>query len=160
MKRFLSLFLVVLLFWFLFTGSFHRDEVIAGVVLSLLIALATKSHYRFNILQPDLPVRVFKFLFIYLPRLVFEMVKANIHMASIVLNPKLPLDADIIENRTSLKGDISRLVLANSITLTPGTLTLDVLEDTVVIHTVNRAAYTGDKSATAPFEKAVKGVFE
>ena len=159
-KRFLSLFLVVLFFWFLFTGSFDRGEIITGAVLSLLITLATKNYYRFNILRLDLPLRIFKFLFVYLPRLIVEMVKANIHMAAIVLNPKLPLDADIIENKTSLTGDISRLVLANSITLTPGTLTLDVIEDAVVIHTVDRRAYTKANSAVAPFENAVKGVFE
>ena len=160
MKKFISLFLVVFVFWILFTQSLKTDEILAGIVVSLIISFISKNIFNFNLLKIDLPLRIIKFLFIFLPVFVYEIIKANIQLAFIVLNPNLPVNSAIIKNKTKLKGDISKLVLANSITLTPGTLTIDVENSYYYIHTVDISSIKDEKSITGKFEKYIKGVFD
>jgi len=160
LKKFISLFLVVFVFWILFTQSLKTDEILAGIVVSLIISFISKNIFNFNLLKIDLPLRIIKFLFIFLPVFVYEIIKANIQLAFIVLNPNLPVNSAIIKNKTKLKGDISKLVLANSITLTPGTLTIDVENSYYYIHTVDISSIKDEKSITGKFEKYIKGVFD
>ena len=96
MKRFLSGFIVLFLFWAAFAGSFSIAEVFVGAAAAAVISLLTVRIFDFNILTPDLPVRLIRFVFVYLPRLVWEMTKANITMAKIVLDPSLPIDPGIV----------------------------------------------------------------
>lgn len=158
MKRFLSGFIVLFLFWAAFAGSFSIAEVFVGAAAAAVISLLTVRIFDFNILTPDLPVRLIRFVFVYLPRLVWEMTKANITMAKIVLDPSLPIDPGIVVAPSRLNGDLARLVLANSITLTPGTLALDVESDGVTVHCVNMKKTK--MPVTAVFEDVIKGVFE
>ncbi|TYB31427.1 MAG: Na+/H+ antiporter subunit E [Candidatus Mcinerneyibacterium aminivorans] len=160
MKRFVSLFIISLTTWIFFTGSFNWQELVTGIAVSIVISFVTKTYFNFNILKFDLPVRLIKYLILYLPLLIYEMIKANIHMALIVLNPKLPLNSGIVKNKTDLKNEISKLLLANSITLTPGTLTVDIDEDNLYIHTVDVDMVKDDRTITSEFEKTIKGVFE
>jgi len=159
-KKGISLFLVSFLVWFFFTGSLSWQELSVGAVVSIIITLVTKEYFNFNILKLDLPLRIIKYVALYLPLLIFEMIKANIHMALIVLNPKLPLNSGIVKNKTKLKNEVSKLILANSITLTPGTLTVDVDEENLYIHSVDINTVEDEKSITSKFDKTIKGVFE
>ena len=98
------------------------------------------------------------FAFIYLPFFIVEVVKANLRIALIVLNPKLPISPELKTGKTKLKSPHSKLLLSSSITLTPGTLTVDVNEDELQIHCVST-----DKSAEEimrPFEKFIKRITE
>jgi len=72
-------------------------------------------------------------------RFLYELVLANLSVARIVLSPSLPIRPGIIAYETKLKSDLALTSLANMITLTPGTLTLDISEDRRVlyIHTLN-----------------------
>jgi len=160
LKKFISLFLVVFVFWILFTQSLKTEELLVGIVVSLIITFISKNIFDFNLIKFDLPLRIIKFLFIFLPVFVYEIIKANIQLAFIVLNPNLPVNSAIIKNKTKLKGDISKLVLANSITLTPGTLTIDVENSYYYIHTVDISSIKDEKSITGKFEKYIKGVFD
>ena len=63
---------------------------------------------------------------LYIFKFIWEMVKANVHVAYIVIHPKLPIKPGIVKIKSALKKDAALTVLANSITLTPGTLTIDV----------------------------------
>lgn len=75
---------------------------------------------------------------IHLPRLwgwlFVEIVKSSIDVARIILDPKLPISPTVVEFKTSCKGPIGQAILGNSITLSPGTVTLDVHEDRVKVH--------------------------
>lgn len=160
MKKFLSLFLISLTTWIFFTASLHWQELLVGIAVSVVVSLITQNYFHFNILKLDFPLRLIKYLILYLPLLIYEMIKANIHMALIVLNPKLPLNSGIVKNKTGLKNEVSKLLLANSITLTPGTLTVDIDENNLYIHTVDIDTVKDEKTITSKFEKTIKGVFE
>jgi multicomponent Na+:H+ antiporter subunit E len=71
----------------------------------------------------------------FLPRLLAAVVRANLSLAAVVLDPRLPIDPQVVRIPAP-EGPVGRALLANSITLTPGTLTLDVTGDELVIHTL------------------------
>jgi len=65
-----------------------------------------------------------------------ELIKSNIKLAAIILNPDLPIKPGIVKVRTRLKSKMGRLMLANSITLTPGTMTMEIKDEWIYVHCV------------------------
>ena len=84
-----------------------------------------------------------------------ELILANIDVAKRVIDPKLPINPGIVAIKTDLKQDYKKLILANSITLTPGTITMDVQDDTLFIHWID-VTTTDTKEAS----KEIAGSFE
>jgi multicomponent Na+:H+ antiporter subunit E len=80
--------------------------------------------------------RAFAAALLYVPYFAKELVKANLAVARIVLSPALPLNPGIVKVRTRLTSRIGRALLANSITLTPGTLTVEMDGEWLYIHWV------------------------
>lgn len=81
---------------------------------------------------------------IYLIVLLIEMLRANLDVAMRVINPSLPINPGIVEFKTTLKSDLLKFILANSITLTPGTLTMDVKDDSFFVHWIDVKGNSGD----------------
>jgi multicomponent Na+:H+ antiporter subunit E len=77
------------------------------------------------------------FFAIYAVVLFVEIIKANFDVAYRVIHPKIPIKPGIVIIKTELKQDFAKMLLANSITLTPGTFTLDVVGDKLLIHWIN-----------------------
>ena len=73
----------------------------------------------------------------YLFVFTWELIKSNIDVARRVLTPSLPINPGIVKFKTKLSSDYSRMVLANSITLTPGTLSIDIIDDTFYVHWID-----------------------
>lgn len=99
------------------------------------------------------------YLFIFLK----ELLKANIDVALRVINPALPINPGIVAVKTDLKSPLSKLILANSITLTPGTLTVDIKDDTLFIHWIdvrNKDIESVTKDISSKFEKILKEIVE
>jgi multicomponent Na+:H+ antiporter subunit E len=130
------LFATLFFFWVLLNGSLATDVLIIGAVASFVIAfffrdkLAWFSELR---LTPKALLTTVAYIFYYIK----ELVKSNVNVASIVLSPDLPLNPGIVKVRTKLKNPMGRMMLANSITLTPGTLTVDMDGEWLYIHWVS-----------------------
>lgn len=129
---------ILFLFWLLITWSLHYQQVIVGLLCSVLVVLFCKD----LLIYPEerfllKPVTLLK-LVRYFTDLFVEIIKANVQVAMIVLNPKMPISPTLIEFKTNLKDDLSRVILANSITLTPGTLTVDLEGDVYLVHGLTR----------------------
>ena len=75
---------------------------------------------------------------LYLPWLTLEIIKANIDVAKRVLSPSLPIDPAMLPIKGSQKTDLGKVIYGNSITLTPGTVTVDIDGDTFLIHSIAR----------------------
>ncbi|MGM0397905.1 MAG: monovalent cation/H+ antiporter subunit E [Halobacteriota archaeon] len=93
---------------------------------------------------------------LYVPYLLWEIAKANVAVAYIILHPKMPIDPGMRRFRAAVWGDLPVTTLANSITLTPGTLTVDV-RDSLYIHTLTEQARVD--LAGGALERAVRFVF-
>ena len=130
------LFVICLLVWLGLTSSLQPQEVLVGVGISVVLSLWLGPHYS-QLGLPALGLKRLLFFFIYLLVLGFEVVTANLDVAYRVLHPAMPIRPGVVVIRTHLTSDIARMVLANSITLTPGTFTLDVVGDRLLIHWIN-----------------------
>ncbi len=158
MKKVISTFLVLLLIWVLIAG-FDWMEVVLGAVVALILSIIISKYvnYSFGI---KIVWQLVKFIFVYLPVFIYKLVLANFDMAYRVLSPKMPINPKIVKVPTNLKSDFSKLILANSITLTPGTLSLDVEEDGVLVHWVNVKGETEQdykKNISQGFENILGG---
>ena len=134
-KGLLVPFLVLLLFWILLNGSVAADTLAVGVLAAFLITLffrrglAPLAEFPFT---PRAIIATVQFIAYFFK----EMIKSNIKLAAIVLNPALPINPGIVKVRTRLKSRMGRLMLANSITLTPGTLTVELEGEWIYVHWV------------------------
>lgn len=129
----LTLFVILLAFWVILTATLAAYDLVLGAICSALTAAITVA-----LMGRALDVRFTPGVFLRLPlfilRLIWEIIKANIDVAKIIIDPKLPVDPRIVRYRTFLTGDLPRTFFADSITLTPGTVTVDIQDDTLSIH--------------------------
>ena len=132
---FLITTIVMFAFWILLSGEFTFILITSGVVASLITAYL--SHDIF-VGKADLKTetgRVFKFI-VYIPWLLWEIILANVEIAYLVLNPKPLVDPQIVRFKNDLKTDLGIVTLAHSITLTPGTVTVEANREEFVIHAI------------------------
>jgi multicomponent Na+:H+ antiporter subunit E len=143
------------LLWLLLTGSLAGDELFAGLLVSLAVTLlfgnrfAVFTGFRFSWMAP-------LYVLDYLRHFFIALIGANLDLASRVLNPVLPINPHMVEITTQLKSPLARMLLANTITLTPGTLTVDVTDDRLLVHWVNCPPGIDSETAT----KEIAGRFE
>ncbi len=165
MKKFnffsvLATFVLCYLFWILFTLTFTAQEFAVGAVISLAVAL-----FSARFLIHEKPLYLFKpkrfFTLIYYCLFIFtkELWKANVDVAKRALSPKLPVNPGIVKVPTGLKSEYGLAMLANSITLTPGTITMDIVEENgknyLYIHWIDVATSKGKEAGVA-----IKGTLE
>ena len=124
----ISTFCLCFVFWLLLTWSFTAQEMIAGAVVSLAAALfASKFFIHENAFWLFNPVKLGALL-AYVFTFLCELVKANLDVARRVFGGCKDVNPGIVKVPADLKGDYAQAMLANSITLTPGTITLDIAE--------------------------------
>jgi multicomponent Na+:H+ antiporter subunit E len=153
-------FFASLLTWVLLTGTLAADEVLLGIVVSLVVVaasgqrLALLSGLR---LSPLAPLHLLR----YLGYFCVQLALSNLDVARRVISPALPINPGLVEVRTRLTSDLGRMLLANSITLTPGTITVEVEGDRLLIHWIDCPPGTDLESATqaiaAGFEQRISG---
>ncbi len=162
MGKFLFTFIVLFLFWIGFTTSFHLQEIIVGAVVSLIIATFAYKSFSETALSFFHPKRLF-YIGKYLVVFIIALLKSNFDVARRVISPSLPINPGIVKYTTKLKSDIAKVVLANSITLTPGTLTIDIVDDALHIHWLDVKSKDPDvifKEVGEQFESILKEIFE
>ena len=148
-------FLILFGFWISLAASFRLDEMVVGLA-SVILVMALTHHLFFR--DEELPKRggsQFINWIKLLLHLAVEIVNANIAVAKLVLNPRMNIQPHIFTHKTKLKSDVLKVLFANSITLTPGTLTIDIIGDELVIHALTNDAQKDLESGTleAPFLK-------
>jgi len=134
MKKRIILFFVAFLVWSLLSWVPDWQHLVIGVFVALLVSFMTGDLFIQRPYVLKHPLRYYYFFFFYLPLFLWEIIKANIDVAYRILHPKLPINPGIVKVKTSLKSDTALTFLANSITLTPGTLTVDIDTDKGVLY--------------------------
>ncbi len=157
----INLFISLLVIWLMLNSTLAWQVWALGVVLALIMTVLLKDA-ALAYAGIKINGRTFIYYFAYLGLFLKELVKANLHVARLVLMPKPDLKPAIIQVKTELKTAVGRLALANSITLTPGTLVVDIKEDSLFIHCIdvseeNPAADV--REGVAKFEKYLKVVY-
>ncbi|MFP4457965.1 MAG: Na+/H+ antiporter subunit E [Candidatus Zixiibacteriota bacterium] len=122
--------------WILLTYPINNHEIIAGAIISVFIVLISLGSPCL-VSEINLSPKSFIYLIGYIFFFIFALVKSNLDVAFRVLNPELPINPGIVKVQTKLKSKLGRLVLANSITLTPGTLTVETVDEHFYIHWID-----------------------
>lgn len=135
MKRtYVALSLFLWIFWIILTSNLNPINLLIGLACSLLATFLSKRLLSPYIEDIQLPLRQLWRLLLYLPKLIGLIVVANIDVAERLLYPKIPISPAIVKFKFTAKKPLTKLTLANSITLTPGTLTVDVRENYFFVH--------------------------
>jgi multicomponent Na+:H+ antiporter subunit E len=157
-------FAMAFLAWLALTAGGGTQEIVAGIVVAGLVAWLSGGFLR-GVPRPAGFWRRAAFACLYVPRFLWELVKANLHVAVIVLNPLRPIRPGIVKIRTGLTRDTALTILANSITLTPGTLTVDIHPEAgeLYVHCITVEGTDieeNTKRIGRRFERILKEVFE
>ncbi|MEA3499467.1 MAG: Na+/H+ antiporter subunit E [Candidatus Marinimicrobia bacterium] len=160
LKHSILLFLIMMFFWVLFT-SLDQQELILGAIASFIIMLMTLN-LKPVLSDVKLNPKSIVYSIIYVFVFIVALIKANFDVAKRVISPKLPINPGIVKVKTKLKSQIGRTVLANSITLTPGTLTVEMKDEYFYIHWIDVTSKNIDgatKSIVSNFEKYLEVIF-
>lgn len=127
-------FLVLFGFWLIITESVAWDSMLIGAALAMLIVYWNRDILVKEDEFPAITPKRLVLLFRHLIQMIIEMVKANIQVVQIVLSPKMEFNQGLVIFTPKLRYSWNEVLFANSITLTPGTLTLDLEKDVYTVH--------------------------
>lgn len=147
--------IIFFIVWIALTGTFRWDELATGAAVSVILAIFTSHIFTTEGLSNLSPKKVLCGIVYFFPYLIWQMIKANLDVAYRVIHPKRPINPGIVKVKTKMKSDLGKTVVANSITLTPGTFTLDVKGDEMFIHWIDVKTQDVEEAS-----KMIPGVFE
>ncbi len=160
LHTFLMSVLILFALWIVLGGS-SSDELITGAVVAVVVSLVflPRTSRLGNI-------RLKPLVLIYLPIYAFvflwKLTKSTLDVAWRVLTPSLPINPGIVKVKTRLKSPIGRIILANSITLTPGTLTVETAGEDFYIHWIDIKTEDPEQATAkivSTFEKYLEVIF-
>lgn len=165
LTAFLGTFILSYLFWILFLMQDFNilklgvQELIVGAIVAIIVSYFSSSFFS---KEDGLWLfKKFRFinLIIFIPVYAWELIKANFDVAIKALSPKLDINPGIVKITTDLKSDYGIAMLSNCITLTPGTITIDIYEENnknvLYIHWIDAKTENTEEAS-----KIIKGKFE
>ncbi|MFO7866216.1 MAG: Na+/H+ antiporter subunit E [Candidatus Aminicenantes bacterium] len=143
--------------WLLLSGHYDAFHIGAGAVSAVIVVAGNFRLNKFFFIRDDLfqsaPIRIRR-LFVYIPWLLWQIVISSIQVAMVVLHPRKSADPALVRFRTKLATTASRVILANSITLTPGTLTVELDDEVFFVHALTDVSFTGIADGSLPGQVA------
>ena len=142
--RYIYTFLIMMGFWVLLSGKFDLFHLTLGVLSSALVSYLSADILMHDTGKKDRLAIAFRFL-AYIPWLLYQIVLSTIHVSFLALHPRMldKIDPTIVTFKSRLQSNVARVALANSITLTPGTITIRVEGDIFYVHAISRKAAAG-----------------
>lgn len=132
-----------LIFWVILNGKITIEIVAFGMLISILVGIFAYGVMGFDFSKEKKISRKLVPVIIYLIILVYEVIKANFYMINLVLSPKIEIEPKLRYFTVDLKSTLSKVVLADSITLTPGTITVLLVDDEYLIHAIDEEVQEG-----------------
>ncbi|MEW5783885.1 MAG: Na+/H+ antiporter subunit E [Bacillota bacterium] len=136
-------FMLFMLFWIAVSGSLRWQELLLGAVAAVFVVYFNRNLLVNRAERPPVNWKTLYIAFGYVFRLLLEIIKANLQVVRVVLHPRMPIAPRLIPLPVELERPVDRLILANSITLTPGTLTVLAEENRFWVHALTREAAEG-----------------
>lgn len=153
LRNFIISFTALLAFWFIMSGFFdivHGLMGIASVLCVLALNYQLRKHKYFEDEVDVLEELRYGKLVLYLFWLGWQILVSGIQVARVILSPSLPIEPQMIRFKVNLPSAHAKMILGNSITLTPGTLTVDIHEDEFLVHAIMPRSYAGIIDDTMP----------
>jgi multicomponent Na+:H+ antiporter subunit E len=148
---------MVFAFWLVISASLAPADLALGAVLSLLLG-AWSTRFLWAGETPAVSPREIFALAMFLMSFSREVFHSAVHVARVVLDPRLPIRPRLIVCRTGLAREVSRVAFANAVSLTPGTLTVDMDGSTFLVHCLDDE--TAEHLMSGALERRIAAVFE
>ena len=132
--------LVYFALWVIFNGRITIEIVIAGAFISIMLDVFVRKILRLNLTVSNLlrTAKILPDIILYIIVLLIEIIRANFSIIKLVLAPQIEVEPCLVKFKTPLRTEAARVALANSITLTPGTITVSLEGDELLVHALNR----------------------
>ena len=157
----ISIFLLLFGIWIVFSGQFDAFHLALGLISTALVT-AISSNFFFADRSRGTRTRIREIIRLpwYLCWMLYQILLSNLHILKLALSPgDLPeVQPRLVRIKTELKTDFAKWFLANSITLTPGTITIDIEGDELLIHSISEATTTGVKDDA--MQRKIASIFE
>lgn len=159
--RFTATAVIAFVIYLLLVSSLALEEILFGIGVAIVSAILVARYLPIRIGALN-PVRILRAI-AYVPYFLWKMVEANVKLALIVINPALPVHPSIVKGTSRLASGEGKLFLTSSITLTPGTLTVDVDGEEVYVHCVTAGKSEEEQpeeEILEPFERRLRRITE
>lgn len=137
------MYIIFLLLWIMLNGQFNLEIVCFGVVIAGVLYAFVCRFLDYSPKKDLLLMRKLPYILAYILILIWEIIKANMDAIRLSLSVRNEVDPVIVRFRTDLKSRAARVALANSITLTPGTITVALEEDELIVHALDETLIEG-----------------
>lgn len=137
------MYIVFLAMWIIFNGNLTLEIFLFGLVIAAAMYAFVCSFLDYSVKKDLIFMRKSLEILQYIAVLVWEIVKANAAVMHMILSPKFKNEPVIIQFQTDLKSQMARVLLANSITLTPGTITVSLEDDVYTVHCLDKSLAEG-----------------
>ena len=125
--------MALFVFWVLLSASFEWIHLALGLVCSFTVAWLNSGH------SPFVPkFRLWLRIFLYLPWLFYKIIQSSLHLSKLILHPDLPIAPQFISVESKLYHHAAIVLFGNSITLTPGTITVEVDRNNLIVHALDK----------------------
>jgi multicomponent Na+:H+ antiporter subunit E len=143
--------MALFVFWVLLSASFEWIHLGLGLIFSFAVAWLNSGH------SPFVPkFRLWLRVFLYLPWLFYKIVQSSLHLSKLILHPALPITPHMISVESKLRHHAAVVLLGNSITLTPGTITVEVDGSNLIVHAMDK----NDEVAIKQMESKIANIFK
>lgn len=152
------MYIVLFLFWLLLNGKLTVEVIGLGLVITVLMAALEWKLFGYSPRQELRVLRKAPVFCAYLPVLFWEILKAGLVVARDILFRHYKLTPTLVSFHTDLKTDFGKFMLANSITLTPGTITVQVEGDKLTVHCLDKSML--DTAPDGTFQRWIRKMEE
>ena len=146
--------MVLFVFWVLLSASFEWIHLGLGLVFSFAVAWSNAGHSSF---VPKF--RLWSRILLYFPWLFYKIVQSSLHLSKLILHPALPIAPQLISVESKLNHHAAIVLLGNSITLTPGTVTAEVDRNNLIVHAMDKTL-SEDFESSKEMESKIADIFK
>lgn len=133
------MFILFFLFWVMLNGRLTLEIAVFGIVIAGALYVFMCKFTGFSFEKDISIVKKIPLIIVYIVVLIIEIIKANIVMAGYILRPQIMAEPALVRFRTDLKTQVAQVVLANSITMTPGTITVELVDGEYMVHCYDKS---------------------
>lgn len=137
------MFVLFFLVWIVFNGNITTEIVIFGLVIAAVVFAFICKFMDYSLKKEVLFYKKILAFIWYVVILIVEIIKANVVVIHMITTQKEIVEPVIVKFKANLKSETARVILANSITLTPGTITVSLEEDEFVVHCLDKSLAEG-----------------
>ena len=154
MKYGISLGLALFSIWLLLSGHYTPFLISLGLISVITVVAVIR---RMGLLRGDaVPLHLTPRFQFYLPWLVWQIAKANLSVLRCILSPGPPIQPRVIHTEATQRSDLGQIIYANSITLTPGTVSIDLRPGEITVHALTREA--ADDLRSGKMDRRVRAI--